>query len=279
MRPIKDAMAKTAALKSLGLDPEASATAEDVRAAWRRMALETHPDRPNGSPEAFTRARTAYTLLRRSFEAGETRLEPAPKAAAPKQDQRPEAPGQTPEPPRASAEAARAARAANTARQAHSGHGNTTAEASGDPAGPTPSAAPRRPATAGARPKVATRVDPIDAEVLSACRRLLGAGPDGITAIPDTAADAELPTDHVPRAIRRAGRRLTYIVATPLETGDNRVALPTAPLRDSREADPQLVSFRSPKSGTGRISIPEEMRSRLFPGARSVNIQFADSAT
>ena len=40
-----------------------SATAAEVRAAWRRAAAATHPDAAGGSAAAFRRAREAYELL------------------------------------------------------------------------------------------------------------------------------------------------------------------------------------------------------------------------
>ena len=45
----------------LGLHPEASQ--EEVRAAWRRIALTTHPDH-GGDRQAFELARDAYRRLR-----------------------------------------------------------------------------------------------------------------------------------------------------------------------------------------------------------------------
>jgi hypothetical protein len=39
------------------------ASAEEIRAAWKRMVFETHPDRNGGRRSAFDRAKAAYTLL------------------------------------------------------------------------------------------------------------------------------------------------------------------------------------------------------------------------
>ncbi len=51
------------ALRELGLPLLASQT--DIRAAWKRRAFETHPDRETGSEDDFARVRAAYDLLRR----------------------------------------------------------------------------------------------------------------------------------------------------------------------------------------------------------------------
>lgn len=42
------------------LGVEVGCTADELRRAFRRRALETHPDRPTGSHEAFLRTRAAY---------------------------------------------------------------------------------------------------------------------------------------------------------------------------------------------------------------------------
>src|ERR1700749_2191596 len=56
----------------LGLPPRAELTDDEVRAAWRRIAAATHPDREDGGdPALFGAAAAAYVLLRTSFGRGE----------------------------------------------------------------------------------------------------------------------------------------------------------------------------------------------------------------
>jgi curved DNA-binding protein CbpA len=56
----------------LGLPVSSELTDDDVRAAWRRVAAATHPDRADGGdPAAFAAAAAAYTLLRTSSGRGE----------------------------------------------------------------------------------------------------------------------------------------------------------------------------------------------------------------
>lgn len=58
----------------LGLDPAAAVSDNEVRAAWRRIAEATHPDRADGGdPERFARAAAAYTELRTTSGRGEAR--------------------------------------------------------------------------------------------------------------------------------------------------------------------------------------------------------------
>jgi hypothetical protein len=60
----------------LGLPPRPSLSDEEVRAAWRRVAAATHPDRADGGdPARFGAAAAAYVLLRTSFERGEALAE------------------------------------------------------------------------------------------------------------------------------------------------------------------------------------------------------------
>ena len=57
---------------ALGLDAAANMTDDDVRAAWRRIAAATHPDRGDGGdPERFALAAAAYTELRTGHGRGE----------------------------------------------------------------------------------------------------------------------------------------------------------------------------------------------------------------
>jgi curved DNA-binding protein CbpA len=56
----------------LGLAPRPDLTDDDVRAAWRRVAAASHPDRADGGdPAAFAEAAAAYTALRTAFGRGE----------------------------------------------------------------------------------------------------------------------------------------------------------------------------------------------------------------
>ncbi len=69
----------------LGLDPAAELSDDDVRAAWRRVAAATHPDRPDGGdPGRFAIAAAAYTDLRTRYGRGEARAglaHPSPRPA------------------------------------------------------------------------------------------------------------------------------------------------------------------------------------------------------
>lgn len=56
----------------LGLPVRADLTDDDIRAAWRRIAAATHPDRDDGGdPDRFAVAAAAYTELRTQYGRGE----------------------------------------------------------------------------------------------------------------------------------------------------------------------------------------------------------------
>jgi curved DNA-binding protein CbpA len=64
MRPARQADPFTV----LGLPARAGLSDDEVRAAWRRIAAATHPDRADGGDAArFAAAAAAYTILRTNF--------------------------------------------------------------------------------------------------------------------------------------------------------------------------------------------------------------------
>ena len=77
----------------LGLPMTAQLSDDEVRAAWRRIAASTHPDREDGGdPARFGSAAAAYVLLRTSFGRGEALAdlggEPAGAARRPRHGRR-----------------------------------------------------------------------------------------------------------------------------------------------------------------------------------------------
>jgi curved DNA-binding protein CbpA len=56
----------------LGLSARPDLSDDEVRAAWRRIAAATHPDRPDGGdPARYAAAADAYSRLRGGWERGE----------------------------------------------------------------------------------------------------------------------------------------------------------------------------------------------------------------
>jgi hypothetical protein len=195
------------------------ANSDEIRAAWKRMAFETHPDRNGGTRSAFDRAKAAYALLL------------------------------------------------------------------GEQPGTRPLPETGRPGTQ--RPMVKVRVEKLSREAIDDCERMLREE-DGF---PDAAPRREVvnldtgerggcatghsATDHVPTAVEREGRNLSFVVAGALSKGVNRVAIPSAEFRDRRKVEPRIVIFTSNKSGSGQVTIPLDILQDVVPGARSVKIRFA----
>ena len=82
---------------------------------------------------------------------------------------------------------------------------------------------------------------------------------------------------HIPSAVYRKGRNLTYYVPTPLLKGRNAVALPTGMLSDARKTLPKLIAFDFRDAPGGYFEVPEDACQRHFPGARQIQIRFASA--
>lgn len=126
------------------------------------------------------------------------------------------------------------------------------------------------------RPEITTRTEALPPETVAHCRALLAAPAEATEAGSVAAHErpAKSAADHVPTFVERRGRHLTYVVATPLARGRNRVAMPTALLEGTRRHEPTIVSFLSSEAGPGQYRLPDSGSARLFRGARSVTIRF-----
>lgn len=74
----------------LGVAARPDLTDDDVRAAWRRIATATHPDRADGGdPARFAVAAAAYTVLRTRSGRGEALADLAAPSTVPRPPRRP----------------------------------------------------------------------------------------------------------------------------------------------------------------------------------------------
>ncbi len=127
------------------------------------------------------------------------------------------------------------------------------------------------------RPRLKKRLIDLGTSEVELCRNMLRPDQalchlaDNPTVLSD---DEDAASDHVPEAIGCFGRELTYFVKTPVCEGSNRVALPTSVLASCRNAEPEILSFQSKSAGPGEVIVPDTIRERKFPGAKSVKIRF-----
>jgi hypothetical protein len=85
---------------ALGLPERPDLTDEDVRAAWRKVAAATHPDRPDGGDLArYTAASAAYAELRTPWGRSEAYADLAERADGPVTSPIPAIPGGDEPPP------------------------------------------------------------------------------------------------------------------------------------------------------------------------------------
>lgn len=246
MTPIERVRAKDAARAVLGV--RSSADAAEIRAAWRRAAFAAHPDRHGGDQRGFVQAKAAYDLLSAQFEIEEgqsahretTRAETRQSEGAPRT-------------------------AAHPAR-------HTARRAPGTASGPAPQ-----------RPRLAERETPLAEAATIACRALLAQEePAPRAAHLRLHAEAETQAggatvDHVPHALRRRGRAVTFVLRGRLAAGLNRVALPAGVLEGADCPRPQVVAISAAREAAGEVVVPDRVRARLFPGARQVRLRFDGS--
>jgi hypothetical protein len=91
------------------------------------------------------------------------------------------------------------------------------------------------------------------------------------------AADPASPdvADHIPAAMRRKGRAVTYIIEGELSEGTNRITIPLPKSGKAKGPRSTVVSFSSPRAGAGKIEVPDSIRESSFPDARRVRLQFS----
>lgn len=255
MNFFEKAQARAQAQEILGLSGHPDA--EEIRAAFKKLAFEKHPDKGRGTAEEFAAINAAYTLLKedRGYTAADA-LRPAP----------PDTHSTTFYPKSRCVDPA-------------SGDGATNDERSSY-------VAPRR-----VRAVKSSRIYDVNSTDAEECRLLLDdipcmAEPDSDeqslrASILDAIKVMDAPhvphTNHVPIAIRQSGRRISYLVTNKIHKGVNRVAVPTGAFSDKRKAVPILVRFKSERDGAGTHEVTTATLAESFPGAKSVRLHFGKS--
>lgn len=256
MNFFEKAQARARALEVLGLTGHPDI--DELRAAYKKLAFENHPDRNGGSEAELLKINAAYALLKedRGFTAAD-QLRPMPMDVE-----------------------------ATTFREEA---GQKDGGGEGADAGPAKS----RPLSDGIAPRrvrtvKTSRIMKIDQAEAEECRTLLDevthmAEPDPdemslrariVSTIRDSGAPFIPHTNHLPFAIRQTGRRISYMVKGRIAEGVNRVAVPTGVFCDKTKALPIIVRFKASNEGSGTHAVAAATLAEAFPGAKSVRIHF-----
>jgi len=255
MNFFEKAQARAHAQEVLGLYGHPDA--EEIRAAFKKLAFEKHPDKGNGSAEEFAAINAAYTLLKedKGYTAADV-LRPAPTDT-------------------------RSTTFRSKSRRVDGSPGSDAEDADR-----SSYVSPRR-----IRTVKSSRIYDVNSAAAEECRLLLDEIPFMAEPDPDEqsirasildaikAMDApHVPhTNHVPIAIRQSGRRISYLVSDKIHKGVNRVAVPTGAFSDKRKAVPVLVRFKSERDGAGTHEVTTASLAESFPGAKSVRLHFGQS--
>ena len=258
MNFFEKAQARAHAQEVLGL--EGHAEHDEIRAAYKKLAREKHPDN-GGSDDEFAKINEAYSLLiDDEGYSSKDRLRHAPSDSS-----------ATTFTPRNKKRRNKGPAPGNFA---------DTDEAAEIHAGVRPNRA---------RTAVTSRIQQLgEAEALE-CRMLLDEIPymatpdeDEISlraSIMDVIQKADAPyvphKNHLPYAIRQSGRRISYMVRENIERGVNRVAVPTGVFADKRKVLPIIVRFKAEGDGAGTHTVSSATLAESFPGAKSVRVHFA----
>ena len=229
----------------------------EIRAAYKKLALEKHPDRGDGTNDEFAKINAAYSLLKKDigYTAADM-LHPAPTDTG-----------------------------APTIRPKARRRGSVAVSDILSDADDVASSyiEPRRQRTA-----MPSRIIKINQSDASECRTLLDEIPFMTEPEPDEKSlrasilnvinDSEAPfvphTNHLPHAIRQSGRRISYMVKASIEKGVNRVAVPTGAFSDNRKVSPIIVRFKAAEQGAGTHVVAASTLADSFPGAKSVRVHF-----
>jgi len=230
---------------------------DDIRAAYKKLAFEKHPDRGDGTDDELIRINAAYSLLKedKGYTAADM-LHPTPTDTG-----------------------------ATTFRPKSSRRNSVPVSGTiGDDDDIVSTyVAPRRLRTA-----MTSRIIKINQTEECECRTLLDEIPfmaepepdekslraNILNVINESGAPFVPHTNHLPYAIRQSGRRISYMVKASIEKGVNRVAVPTGAFTDNRKVLPIIVRFKAVEQGAGSHVVAAATLAESFPGAKSLRVHF-----
>ena len=236
MTPIEKSRAEEYAFHVLKISQQS--VKADIRAAWRRRIVETHPDHNGGDSSQFQLVQAAYDVAK-----GNGSQDAMTMLADAAQLGKPAAVVETP---------------ANLQRNPRRARVKTRVIIfDQQPTSQTPSAKPKK--------TVTVQLDGTTIEHF---------GDAGA----HKAASAEALDEHRVQRVRQKGRRVTYIIWNAVKPGANEVLIPKGDFRRAGEGHEIALQFASNAEGAATVTIPEEQRAAHFPGAQSVRVHFAHGA-
>lgn len=237
MTPIEKSRAEEYAHHVLKVKPRS--TREEIRTAWRRRIVETHPDHNGGDASQFQIVQAAYEVARGRATTDALILlwdtaqlgEPAAVVETHKNSQR--------NPRRARVKT----RVIFFDQQTESQN-----------------------APAKRRKPDAVQLDGSALKHVDTAAPLKSAG------------TGDMLDGHTVQRVRQKGRRVTYIIWNSVKTGSNEVSLPKGDFRRAGESHEVELRFAANADGAATVTIPEAQRAAHFPGAQSVRVHFAHGA-
>ena len=85
--------------------------------------------------------------------------------------------------------------------------------------------------------------------------------------------------DHVVDTVLTNGRSVEFVVSSAMVSGCNRVAFPTGVFGKTQDCAAKLVRFNVKDSRATEVIVPDNVREKLFQGAKSVRIRFVPQTT
>lgn len=239
MTPIEKSRAQECALQILRVKREA--VRGDIKTAWRRRVVETHPDRNEGDDSQFQLVQAAYQI------ANGTASEDAMALVLDLRD----------------------------SHDQHAPEGTT--QRGGPQSQPRRARIKTRLVWFDAQAEAPSRsVQPKKVETVEVDDAAIQYV-DGNASEQETQS-GEAQDVHTVQRVRQKGRRVSYIIWSAIKPGPNEVALPTGDFRIAGGSKEVALQFASEEQGAATISISDEQRAEHFPGAQSVRVHFSHGA-
>lgn len=237
MTPIEKSRAEDSALRILGL--QRTAIKEEIKTAWRRKVVETHPDRNGGDASRFQLVQAAFEVANGTapndvIERVLDSVQLDEKTVVADEADR------TPSHPR---------RARVKTRLLWINPNATPMSRTGNP----------------------RKVENVELSDTT-CETVNGA------CVQKKCDTNTTQGSHTVERVRQKGRRVSYIIYSAVKVGPNQVSVLTGDFRRPGGGYEVSLQFASESDGPATVSVPQDIRETHFPGAQSVRLHFSHGA-